>query len=551
MEDSEADILLSPVFGGVPGCVEGKVCSGMADHLSSSNIPASDLQLGSHAADDVFEGPEKKLEVFFSAYSGDAAAALGLRAFSQATWSEVLADARCSILHHVGNAAFDAYLLSESSLFVYPHKLILKTCGTTTLLLVLPTVLALAERAACTLSHVHYSHFRFTFPLLQPPPHTSFDDEQAAVVRLLAGRLHTMSAKVVGEDGEAATLSGARWYALSAVALPAAVAVSASSADDEAAVVEALVFPAAHDEPDVFEVAMEGLPPAVCATFFGGAHAPLSGRSLAAAMSRQSGLAALVPNATLDDWAFEPCGYSMNALDGEYYYTVHVTPEVEFSYASFETNDPCFASEGSATLAKILNVFRPASCTVPLPSRHWHTQAPEAPREAYAATSGWQTTRLSPLVAVSVASFVRLTGVTGTVATVSAAAVDIALDVGGGAATPPVSPPGARILSSDAVVAAEEEGAMSSADSESTAPLEELPSGGDGPDPSEGCACVVVVGGAELLPTKTKRPWSLGEAASVSGRKRGGEGCGKANAPQDDLDVVAAAAVTQVRGRGI
>ena len=64
MEDSEADILLSPVFGGVPGCVEGKVCSGMADHLSSSNIPASDLQLGSHAADDVFEGPEKKLEVF-------------------------------------------------------------------------------------------------------------------------------------------------------------------------------------------------------------------------------------------------------------------------------------------------------------------------------------------------------------------------------------------------------------------------------------------------------------------------------------------------------
>lgn len=68
--------------------------------------------------------------------------------------------------------------------------------------------------------------------------------------------------------------------------------------------------------------------------------------------SAACGLAGLFPASltTLDSYAFSPCGYSANALvrtppasaaaggSQEGYWTVHVTPEEGYSYASFETN---------------------------------------------------------------------------------------------------------------------------------------------------------------------------------------------------------------------
>lgn len=98
-----------------------------------------------------FEGPEKLLEVWFSASPlslPEASTPGGLKIVPSEVWKEMLDLVNCKVLSIVESEDVDAYLLSESSMFVFPHKLILKTCGTTTLLSGLPKILEIAALVA-------------------------------------------------------------------------------------------------------------------------------------------------------------------------------------------------------------------------------------------------------------------------------------------------------------------------------------------------------------------------------------------------------------------
>ena len=67
-----------------------------------------------------------------------------------------------------------------------------------------------------------------------------------------------------------------------------------------------------------------------------------------------SGISSLLPKATIDDFVFDPCGYSMNGLEGSAFSTIHITPENGFSYASLEMCGYCPKSaDPTAVVAKV------------------------------------------------------------------------------------------------------------------------------------------------------------------------------------------------------
>lgn len=121
-----------------------------------------------------FEGVEKVVEIDFAPGLGPAN---GLLAITREDWDAVLSDAKCTILDSLASASCTAYVLSESSLFVYPLKMVIKTCGTTTLLAALPRLLEITLKLAMRVEWVAYTRKDFKFPQAQKFPHRGPQEE--------------------------------------------------------------------------------------------------------------------------------------------------------------------------------------------------------------------------------------------------------------------------------------------------------------------------------------------------------------------------------------
>ena len=59
----------------------------------------------------------------------------------------------------------------------------------------------------------------------------------------------------------------------------------------------------------------------------------------------RQGLARIFPDFEIQSHAFQPEGYSLNAVKGEDYFTIHITPEAGFFYISFEARIKNFPLE--------------------------------------------------------------------------------------------------------------------------------------------------------------------------------------------------------------
>jgi S-adenosylmethionine decarboxylase len=409
-------------------------------HLTINHDVAADLD-----STNAFEGPEKLLEVWFSPSPSTlppTAAANGLKAVPADTWVPILDMVNCKVLSVLESDNMDAYLLSESSMFVFPHKIILKTCGTTTLLLGLQRMLHIAAKhgfpyhnanspddiqAAATPYRVFYSRKNFLFPEKQQGPHRSWKQE----VKYLDDMFDGGSAYMVGK------MNGDHWYLY--LTSPNQQALTPPRTPESE--IEGTKIPVGtsfapitgtyHDE--TLEILMTDLDQENAKQFYlshasavasdkmaaeaknarkeainslGGLGDDVDevdvfandadsnmldsvealtteGHALGTVVSESCGLSSVYPtskypDARVDAYLFSPCGFSANGVvpppasaeggKGEHYFTVHVTPEPQCSFASFETNVPGGQSGRTTTeiIEHVVEIFKPGRFSVTL-----------------------------------------------------------------------------------------------------------------------------------------------------------------------------------------
>ncbi|OVA09485.1 S-adenosylmethionine decarboxylase [Macleaya cordata] len=282
-----------------------------------------------------FEGFEKRLEITFSeAPIFVDPQGLGLRALTRSQIDSILDAAKCTIVSQLSNSEFDSYVLSESSLFIYPLKIIIKTCGTTKLLLSIEPILKLAESLSLSVFSVKYSRGSFIFPNAQPAPHRNFSEE-VAVLNGYFGNLPSGGiAYVLGDPN----IPNRNWHVYSASHEPSTMNTGIIT----------------------LEMCMTGLNKERASVFF-----KKSDYYTAKEMTKLSGISEILPNSVICDFDFDPCGYSMNAIDGSALSTIHVTPEDGFSYASYEAMgfDPGTVGFGSL-IKRVLKCFGPNEFSV-------------------------------------------------------------------------------------------------------------------------------------------------------------------------------------------
>ena len=387
-----------------------------------------------------FEGPEKLLEVWFAKTPTDLPAGCaegGLKAVTRTVWEEMLDLVHCKVLSVINAPDIDAYLLSESSMFIFPHKLILKTCGTTTLLAGLRKLLDIAVQhagfpAEARPWRVFYSRKNYMFPDAQKAPHKTWQDEMDYLDRYFEQ----------GSAYQIGPMNGDHWYlymytqprqrrvagagtggdsgtASMEDSIASLASLDVTDADDAAAAADDNDDDQFEDE--TVEVLMTELSPARCRQFYketyspetvtghsdgpmqnegavvdpekseghllgiasakksglerlcceilpaittsassSSATPPTTGTTITATDKTASGAPAAQVEATMDSFLFDPLGYSANVVRGVHYCTIHVTPEDECSYASFESNFPA----AHARLPEVLDVFQPGKVTV-------------------------------------------------------------------------------------------------------------------------------------------------------------------------------------------
>ncbi len=253
-----------------------------------------------------FEGPEKKLEIILFAPQA------GLRSNRDGQWDRVAQASRAAIISGIATDDLDAYLLSESSLFVWEDRILMITCGKTTLINAVPEILKIVNRDR--IAFVFYERKSFMFPHEQP---SNFEDDVACMVKYFPGKSYRLGP--ANYDHIHLFYSSQTNNALSRDA--------------------------------TFQLLMHELDPYVLEVF------SLQNGSTGDKIEKISGLNRIYPQMIRNSHLFSPYGYSLNGIFNKNYFTIHVTPQPEGSYASFETN--VIENDYLGLTNEVVSIFKP------------------------------------------------------------------------------------------------------------------------------------------------------------------------------------------------
>lgn len=263
----------------------------------------------------VFEGSEKKAEIVVSpAGFGDFE---NLRFWPQSRWEKIVEASNARILSKISTDELDAYLLSESSLFVWEDRFCIITCGQTTL------AHAVVEFFNfCDPKHVESLIFERKNEYFPEEQHSDFIADVDLLEKYLDGKAYQFGSI----DGNHLFL-----YHLEKNYIP-------------------------HKSDVTIEILMYGLQ--------GEAKQLFNSHDQTRDQLRQlSGVDQILPGFDVDDFLFEPCGYSLNAVKGNEYYTIHVTPQDTCPYVSFETNAQIHHNY-LPVIEKVVQTFQPTNFDV-------------------------------------------------------------------------------------------------------------------------------------------------------------------------------------------
>jgi len=256
-----------------------------------------------------FEGSEKKLEIVVKNPTGNS-----LRNIKKSFWVDIVQSSGAQILSSIHNTCLSAYLLSESSLFVWDDRIVMITCGETKLIQAVHTFLKKFQKEEI-LSLIFQRKNEYCSHLQK----TNFFSDIDSIKNIFSGKSYRFG----NMDGHHNFL-----YHLDKDFFP--------SSND--CTHELLMYHLGNDAQEIF--CQEGQEKNKVREFLK--------------------LNKYFSDWEIDDFLFKPFGYSLNAIKDQYYFTIHVTPQEEASYASFETNLELWGEHKNFGI-QILQAFSPQS----------------------------------------------------------------------------------------------------------------------------------------------------------------------------------------------